>query len=437
MSLDENWPTLPKNIDEKVWQKKKGIAKAKETGVSEQIKLVEAAEKKVKPFLYARASIDLSTLTAAEKASNAIFADTNNVKAYLKALNTFAEHCNDKAAEFKKSILVPKAVREFLEELAGDAAKHAEKIQAHVTKAAEEVEEAKNELGESKNVPLATEKIETLGTAFDQWEKAYPISIKRLGEMEEELTRLNKEMDLRLEGKVDKPTADLKEDLKGLRDEAQKMQDEMLGKKAYVILKAVKEIRGLTKTIKNDKQFSKNVADKFELRANKFLEQREKLNVQSSNVIADAGLSYSLLQDGLKDEEGVMKEVEKFAEMFYSDTNPNSVEKTREHIDTIGSLSKEILVHLKQQPEDVDGLRRLKAKCDNAVVMMETGAYSLKATIKTSARLTRGRFEKHPMIGNALKKMAVDVESIQRDGKKSKELYETKIVPVVEKVLSK
>jgi len=424
MSLDGYWPMFPKSINEKVWQKKKGILAVKKTGISEKIAEAEAAFDNLKPALYSRIAVDIETPEGAEKAAKAINGDKGNVKAFVKSMNDFAAHCASKAAEFKKNKLVPKAVGEFLEEMAGDARKCGADVLKHVEAAAKEVDDAVNALSEDKNIPVAKECIETAYQLIDEWDELFPGKMKELEEMEKELNLLNKEMDSRLEGKVDQPADELKEPLKRIRDDAQKVQDVMLGKKAYAALKVVKQVRGITKTIKNDQQFNKDFADPFEARANKFIEQREKLNVVSANLIGDAGLSFSLLQDGLKDEEGVMKEVAKFAEIFYGESSPNSVEKTREHVEDIAGKAKEIINGLRQQPIDKDALRTLKQKGDDSVVKVDNSIFALRGALKTSARLARGRFEKHPMIGNSLKKMAIDVDTLQKASIKNKEVYE-------------
>lgn len=49
MSIDAFWPLFPKSIDEKVWQKKKGLLVVKKTGVSELISAAEKAFGALKP----------------------------------------------------------------------------------------------------------------------------------------------------------------------------------------------------------------------------------------------------------------------------------------------------------------------------------------------------------------------------------------------------
>jgi hypothetical protein len=434
MSLDVNWPAFPKSINEKVWQKKKGIITVKKTGISEKIGEAEEAFKKLRPYLYARNGIDIDTREDAEKASKAMFEDAKNIIAFMKTMDEFAKHCEAKAVEFHKSKLIPKAVGDFLEEMAGDGRKLGADVKKHCDAARKEVEEVVDALSEDKNSLNAKERIEEVYNLIDDWDKHYAGEMKALEEMEKELTLLGKEVDHRLGGKGDSPIEELKEPLVRIRDGAQKVQDVMLGKKAYAALKVIKEVRGVIKKIKNDKVFFKETGDPFETRANKFLEQREKLNTVSSSIIGEAAISVSLVESGEKDEDGVIKEVAKFADIFYDNSSPNSVTKTRELIDDIAEKSKEIISGLKKEPMEKEALRALRQKADDSVVKIENSLFALMGALKTSARLTRGRFQNNPMIGTPLKKMALDVDGLKKDSKKKQDVYE-QLVPLVENAL--
>lgn len=361
----------------------------------------------------------METIAGAEKAANAIFADTKNIKNFVSAMEGIAKNFEEKAKDFKSN----KSAAGHLTEMAEACRKLSADVVKHVETAAAEVEDAKNELSKDKNVLVIREKAEEVDKLVKDWDKVYATRMRQLDEMAKELGLLTEEMDARLEGKVDQPAKDLQGDFERIRDDAQKTQDEMLGKKAYAVLKVVKEVRGLIKTVKNDKEFIKDVVVPFEKQANKFLEQRELLNVVSSNILGDAGVSFSLLKDGLKDELAVMKEVEKFAEIFYDDSSPNSVAKTQEQVDEIKELAKKLGELLKSPPVDPETVRLLQQQINDLIVKLDTAVVALNGALKTSSRLTRGRFEKHPMIGNGLRRMTDDVKKVERDGETAKKLY--------------
>ncbi len=434
MSIDGYWPLFPKNINEKVWQKKKGLLAIKKTGISEEIDKAEKSYETLKPRFYNRIAIDIDTPEGADEALKGVEGDAKNVKAFVKAMEEFATFCDKKEKEFKASKLISKSVAEFVGEMAADARKLSEDVVKHVETAKQEIQEALNAFNEGGNVPEASEKIQSVLLLIDGWDKVFTGKMRELTDMERELGMLEKEMDDRLEGRIASPAAELKEPFKRIRDESQRMQDDMLGKKAYAILKVVKEVRNITKTIKNDKDFIKNVSDPFERRAAKFLEEREKLNLLSSNLIGDAGIGFSTLQDGLKDEAAVVRELDKFAQIFYDKSSPNSVEKTREYITGINSYAKDIARSLKTVPVDKEGLRRLKQLIDDMVLKLETSTTALRGAVKTSAKLTRGRFAKNPMIGSTMRKMAEDVNDIVKDSKQPIEAH-GKLAPLIERAL--
>lgn len=95
---------------------------------------------------------------------------------------------------------------------------------------------------------------------------------------------------------------------------------------------------------------------------------------------------------------------------------------------------KEIIASLKLEPKEPEVLRSLKQKTDDAIIKVENSIFALNGSLKIAARLTRGRFEKHPVIGNALKKMLLDVESLKKDSTKNIEVYK-KTLPILEKLI--
>lgn len=437
MSIDGYWPIFPKTINEKAWQKKKGIIKVKKTGISEEIAKAEKAYETLKPSKYSRISLALDTEEEAKESLEIMEGDEKTVNKFVEETKAFISFCNKKAKEFKASTFIPKAVGEYVEEMAADASTLMHAVLLHCKTARKDVERIIDSYHEDDNKPVAIELIDKCSEYFERWDRLFPGKMTELENAAKEVNLLERELEGRLSGSINKPAEDLKAAYQEVTMQIQELQDELLGGRSVSVelLRISKQADAAAKKIRGDKDFVKDYAIPYDKKFVKFLNEREEFNKLSSIAKQDASTSTSMLEKGLKNLQAVKVELTKFLEIYYEETSPSCVNKSREHIDSINTLAKEVAKLLANKPVNKDLLRDVYPQLADSVVKANSGIETLERTYKLAGKFTQGQFQDVPEVSRAMKRMEADLKKLQKEVDPKQKAF-NKLKPLAENALT-
>ena len=146
MSLYEFWLSYPKILQEKDWNKHKGvltkILKGK-TGISELLKKAETAFDRINPAYWSETTVDTTSKAGCAKALKGLSAEySRSVKPCTDALREVSELAEKTSKEFQKNKLVPRSSRQHLDKIANAAQELSDNIRRFINKAKTQIDDA-------------------------------------------------------------------------------------------------------------------------------------------------------------------------------------------------------------------------------------------------------------------------------------------------------
>jgi hypothetical protein len=144
MSLYKYWLKYPQILEEKDWNKHKGIlAKVvkRETGITDKLKAARKAFEQINPAYWSDVTVETGSKASCAKALKELATEfSRSVKPCTDALRDVNVLATKTARDFQKNKLVPRSSRQHVESIADAAQELIDEIRSFIMAAKTEIE---------------------------------------------------------------------------------------------------------------------------------------------------------------------------------------------------------------------------------------------------------------------------------------------------------